>query len=451
MAENRQYEEGTIYEAGVGIYFSDGGDHTNINVEDEILDKINLNTEDIQALNTRMTTAEGNISALDGRLTTAEGDIDAIEARVTAIENDPATVSVGTTTTGAEGTQASVTNSGTAHNAVLNFTIPKGDTGATGATGPQGPQGPQGETGPQGPTGATGATGATGPQGPQGETGPQGPQGETGPQGPTGATGPAGPAGPGVPTGGTAGQVLSKVDGTDYNTKWVTPSGGGGGITKLYYSNYTPNVSTDFVVPGNEDVDIEIAADAVHKGNSALIGWLPFSTTTAKQNPNWFIQHRHWEYLRSGSRSFNDDTAKFWVIDSNDPGYTNGELYRTEKNNYYIRNAQFYIGKLVINSNVSSISLVKCTNSIAILKSVINSSDARHIKSVYNIKVAILVNHSSSNYELVTVPIHTWSVNSNFSATFSVDINDRLYTFKMLYNNTDDSFTFTKINVGSFA
>jgi hypothetical protein len=32
-----------------------------------------------------------------------------------------------------------------------------------------------------------------------------------------------------VPVGGTAGQVLSKVDSTDYNTQWVTPSGGGGG------------------------------------------------------------------------------------------------------------------------------------------------------------------------------------------------------------------------------
>lgn len=28
----------------------------------------------------------------------------------------------------------------------------------------------------------------------------------------------------GVPTGGTAGQVLEKVDSTDYNTHWATPS-----------------------------------------------------------------------------------------------------------------------------------------------------------------------------------------------------------------------------------
>lgn len=58
----------------------------------------------------------------------------------------------------------------------------KGDTGAAGATGPQGP---------------TGATGATGP------------------------TGPAGPTGPGVPVGGTDGQILAKIDGTNYNTEWI--------------------------------------------------------------------------------------------------------------------------------------------------------------------------------------------------------------------------------------
>jgi len=59
---------------------------------------------------------------------------------------------------------------------------------------------------------------------------PQGVQGAQGPQGPQGIQGPAGPQGvpgQGVPTGGTAGQVLAKVDGTDYNTEWVDQSGGG--------------------------------------------------------------------------------------------------------------------------------------------------------------------------------------------------------------------------------
>jgi hypothetical protein len=127
-----------------------------------------------------------------------------------------------------------------------------GETGPTGPTGPQGIQGPTGPTGPQGeigPTGIQGPIGATGPTGPQGDTGPtgtQGPQGATGPTGPqgvqgptvptgpigltgaTGATGPTGPTGStgatgvGIAVGGTTGQILSKVDSTNYNTHWVT-------------------------------------------------------------------------------------------------------------------------------------------------------------------------------------------------------------------------------------
>ena len=124
--------------------------------------------------------------------------------------------------------------------------------GAAGIQGPQGIQGvagetgPAGPTGPQGPTGATGATGATGPQGDAGATGPQGPQGDQGVQGiqgiegpqgiqgeqgvpgPEGDAGAQGVAGVGVPVGGSSGQVLAKINGTDYNTEWITPSSGGG-------------------------------------------------------------------------------------------------------------------------------------------------------------------------------------------------------------------------------
>ena len=58
------------------------------------------------------------------------------------------TVTIGTTTTGSSGGNASVSNSGTSSNAVLNFSIPKGVSGAAGVQGSQGL------------TGATGATGA---------------------------------------------------------------------------------------------------------------------------------------------------------------------------------------------------------------------------------------------------------------------------------------------------
>ncbi len=78
----------------------------------------------------------------------------------------PATITIGTTTTGEPGTNASVTNSGTDENAVLDFVIPRGDTGATGPAGPQGLQGEQGLQGIAGIQGPTGPTGPTGPAGP---------------------------------------------------------------------------------------------------------------------------------------------------------------------------------------------------------------------------------------------------------------------------------------------
>lgn len=145
------------------------------------------------------------------------------------------TVAIGTVTTGAPGSSATVTNVGTSTAAILNFSIPRGDTGATGATGAAGPTGPAGPTGatgatgaagaagPQGPQGAQGATGATGPQGIQGE---QGVQGETGPAGATGATGPAGPTGPTGAAGAAATITIGSVNtGSAGSNVIVTNSG----------------------------------------------------------------------------------------------------------------------------------------------------------------------------------------------------------------------------------
>jgi len=54
-----------------------------------------------------------------------------------------------------------------------------------------------------------------------------GPKGDPGEQGPPGRNGIDGINGVGVPVGGTTGQVLAKIDNTDYNTQWVNQSGGG--------------------------------------------------------------------------------------------------------------------------------------------------------------------------------------------------------------------------------
>lgn len=88
-----------------------------------------------------------------------------------------ATIAVGTTTTLAAGSAATVSNSGTSSAATFNFGIPNGPTGATGPTGPTGATGPTGPAGGPGPTGPTGSPGPTGATGPTGPTGPPGPTG----------------------------------------------------------------------------------------------------------------------------------------------------------------------------------------------------------------------------------------------------------------------------------
>ena len=163
-----------------------------------------------------------------------------------------------------------------------------GPRGVPGPEGPQGPIGPQGSIGPQGPQGETGPQGATGPQGPAGAQGPAGNDGvsatiavgnvTTGQPGssvtitnvgtsrdaifdfsiPQGQTGATGPAGPGVPSGGTAGQILAKINGTDYNTEWIdAPSGGNTDASKESGSNII------LYLADNNDLSVKIRLNSV--------------------------------------------------------------------------------------------------------------------------------------------------------------------------------------------
>jgi hypothetical protein len=65
-------------------------------------------------------------------------------------------LSIGTVTTGAAGSSADATITGTPPEQALNLWLPRGDTGATGATGDTGPQGAPGVDGAAGATGAPG-------------------------------------------------------------------------------------------------------------------------------------------------------------------------------------------------------------------------------------------------------------------------------------------------------
>ncbi|MCK9593955.1 MAG: collagen-like protein, partial [Methanoregula sp.] len=87
------------------------------------------------------------------------------------------TIIINATFTGDPGTNAIVTNIGTSYAAILNFIIPKGDTGTQGVNGTPGEQGIQGingTPGEQGPQGIQGINGTPGDPGPQGINGTPG-------------------------------------------------------------------------------------------------------------------------------------------------------------------------------------------------------------------------------------------------------------------------------------
>ena len=217
---------------------------------------------------------------------------------------ESATVTVGETVTGEPGTPAKVENTGTPQNAVLKFTIPKGEKGDPGSGGgggntvsvdvgetitgdpgtnanventgddqnvvlkftiPRGEKGEQGERGEPGATGAKGDPGEPGQQGPKGDPGQEGPQGERGPQGPEGPQGPAGERGEQGPAGergeqgpaGENGAPGAKGDPGEAATVTVgeTVTGEPGTPAKVENTGTAQNAVLKFTIPKGEKGD----------------------------------------------------------------------------------------------------------------------------------------------------------------------------------------------------
>ena len=214
----------------------------------------------------------------------------------------PASIAVGVTTTTDPGTNASVTNVGTDDNVILNFNIPRGETGPIG---PQGIPGTEGPTGPTGPQGLQGLQGIQGPTGPTGPAGPQGLQGLQGIQGPTGPTGPAGPQGlqglqglqgiqgPTGPTGPTGPQGLQGLQGIQGPTGPTGPAGPT--AIETYGRKY--NTSTD-----NISLETNIAQNIPlgNNGPTNNITTATLNTLTITENGVYLV-----EYGFSGSSSTN--------------------------------------------------------------------------------------------------------------------------------------------------
>ena len=189
--------------------------------------------------------------------------------------------------TSASGVSASVEQTETG--ATITITDASGTTTATVENGPVGPKGDPGDPGPKGDPGDPGPKGDPGEPGPKGDPGEPGPKGDQGDPGPKGDPG---PAGHGVPAGGTAGQVLTKKSGTDYDTEWKEPTGGGasefimfGGIDNFLYVPRLEEMSQktfeDFRMNINESTSVTYFANGAQVEDTLNInGVLKIPTDT---------------------------------------------------------------------------------------------------------------------------------------------------------------------------
>ena len=156
------------------------------------------------------------------------------------LPGEAATIAIGTVSAVPYGTPPTVNNSGTSSAAVFNFQL---------------------ETGPQGIQGIPGPTGSTGP------------------------------AGPGVPTGGTAGQVLAKIDNTNYNTQWVNA-----GTSTVAWGNITGLISNQTDLQTALNGKYSTTNPAGYITSAALSPYLLSATAAstyvplAPNNGNYYIQ-----------------------------------------------------------------------------------------------------------------------------------------------------------------
>ena len=184
-----------------------------------------------------------------------------------------------------------------------------------------------------------------------------------------------------VPSGGTAGQVLSKKSGTDYDTEWTTPSGGGSSEDKYYLGKYIP------IIPDKSP------ADKTWNGLTAFWGWNVWTDGT-----NIYYSNGSQQYILDKATS--TWSTKTWY------GLTNfsGMYVWTDGTNiYYSYGSQQY----KLNSTTSRWDAMNWTGLTSFNKTDIWTDGTNIYYSDYN-DGSYVLNLSNS----------TWSVKTGFGTDF---------------------------------
>lgn len=230
-------------------------------------------------------------------------------------------LTVGSTTTLPAGSSATVTNTGTATDPVLNFGIPQGAAGQNGTNGQDGADGVSPAVTIGSITGGHSVT-ITDKDHPSGQS----------------FNVMDGAAGVGVPSGGTTGQVLQKASNTDYDAEWTTPSGGSGGHTILNDSGTSmtqqPNLQFKGLSVSNDGTNSKTVVEAP---TPDYVDEQYSSSKTYTIGQTCIYGNKRYRYINSNATSGNQPpNATYWVEESVVSEITNNNLYFTDSNEHII-------------------------------------------------------------------------------------------------------------------
>lgn len=238
------------------------------------------------------------------------------------------------------------------------------------------------------------------------------------------------PSGQGVPAGGTAGQVLAKVDDTNYNTEWIDAPSGGDDV--FYYVTPRRNPPTpkpsEFVYPGDVDLEFVLQAQTWSLVSADMKALFP----SVDLSPLYYYKQKK---ITNSAGTYLYKMAR-WESGS----YTGYIEFRNIANQgWKVRDMCVPIGSL-------SATTWEMTS---------NTSLASYIKAVYgkgDYLTGLLTITATSGSSSETVPV-TGIVRSATEFEFQTYVKNRndnkMYLVNALYNS--GTWTITKILVGTLA
>lgn len=214
----------------------------------------------------------------------------------------------------------------------------------------------------------TGGVGAKGDKGDKGDTGATGLKGD---KGDTGLTGAAGTNGQGVPTGGTTGQQLAKINGTDYNTQWVNPVDISGKQDTLVSGTSIKTINSTSLL-GSGDIVVAAGSDPLKEdvANKSTTTTLGTSDTLypSQKAVKTYVDTTTGAYVPLAGGTMTGTLTGRQVAPSADSTYTLGT-----STNYY---SNGYMDRLYLNSTAS---LDGGTAGVAALTGQLDIGGARYI------------------------------------------------------------------------